>query len=98
MIYVVATLTIKPGTNADLLEAAKPCIEGTRNEPGCISYDLNQSQTDKNTMVFVERWESRDALQSHFTAPHMAVWREKGAQYIVGRKVEIIHPEKIETL
>lgn len=98
MIYVIATLNIKPGTAADVFKAAGPCIEATRLEPGCISYDLNQSLTDEDIVVFVERWKSREDLQQHFTRPHMAVWREKGGEFIVGRKVEIIHPEKVEEL
>lgn len=98
MIYVIATLTIKPGTAADLLKAAMPCIEGTRKEAGCISYDLNQSLTNENQLVFIEAWKSREDLDLHFKQPHMAVWREEGAQYITDRKIEIIHPEDVENL
>jgi quinol monooxygenase YgiN len=98
MIYVVATLTIKPQTVVNVIAAARPCIEATRKESGCISYDLNQSMSDDDTLVFVERWESRGDLDQHFKQPHMAVWREIGAQYIVDRKIEIIHPADVEVL
>ena len=98
MIYVIATLTIKPGTAADVLAAAGPCIEGTRNEPGCLSYDLNQSLTDENKLVFVEKWKSREDLNQHFKQPHMVEWREKGAQYIEGRNIEIIDAANVEIL
>lgn len=98
MIYVVATLTIKPDSLAALREAAMPCIEATREEPGCIFYDLNTSVSNSQRVVFVEQWKSRADLENHFSAPHMKVWREKSAPMIVSRKIEIIHPEKIETL
>ncbi len=98
MIYVIATLTIKPGTAVDVFAAVGPCIEATRNEAGCLSYDLNQSLTDENTLVFVERWKSRADLNQHFKQPHMVEWREKGAQYIDGRKIEIINAADVETL
>jgi len=98
MIYVIATLTIKPGTSADVFAAAGPCIEGTRNEAGCLSYELNQSLTDENTLVFIERWKSRADLDQHFKQPHMDEWRKKGAQYIDGRKIEIIDPANVEIL
>ncbi len=98
MIYVIATLTIKPDTRADILAAAGPCIEGTRNEAGCLSYDLNQSLTDENTLVFIERWKSREDLNQHFKQPHMVEWREKAAQYIEGRNIEIIDPAEVESL
>ena len=37
MIYVVATLTIKPETRAEFIAAATACIEGTRKEPGNVA-------------------------------------------------------------
>ena len=45
MIYVVATLTIKPETRADMISAAKACIAETRKEAGNIAYDLHESVT-----------------------------------------------------
>ncbi|NKB50818.1 MAG: antibiotic biosynthesis monooxygenase [Rhizobiaceae bacterium] len=90
MIYLVATLTIKPGSLPNFIDAAKTCIEATRREAGCISYDLHQSQTDENTLVFVERWENQESLDGHFNAPHFAVWREAGGPYFTSRKIEII--------
>ena len=90
MIYLVATLTIKPGSLPQFIDAAKTCIGATRQEPGCISYDLTQSQTDENTLFFIERWESQEALDGHFKAPHFKIWREAGGAYFTSRKIEII--------
>jgi len=98
MIYVIATITIKPGSAASVLEAANPCIKATREETGCISYDLTQSMNDENTLTFVERWESYDNLKSHFNQPHMLLWREKGAQFITDRNIEIITAESVKQL
>lgn len=98
MIIVISTLTAKPGTADQVFAAAAPCIEATRHEPGCVSYDLNESRTIPDQLVFVERWETREHLQSHFDQPHMAAWREAGAPYILNRQIEIIHADKIETL
>jgi len=98
MIYLTATLKIKPGTFDAIREAVMPCIEATRQEPGCISYDLYASVSDSESMIFVERWKSRDALTEHFSMPHLIAWREAGADYFVDRKIEIIHPERVETL
>ncbi|WP_199900078.1 putative quinol monooxygenase, partial [Rhodopseudomonas sp. B29] len=43
MIYIVATLTVKPEMRAELIAAAKACIAGSRQEPGNIAYDLHES-------------------------------------------------------
>lgn len=98
MIFLIATLTIKPGSLPAIREAVMPCIEATRLEPGCISYDLHESITDPDTLVFVERWTNREALTEHFSAPHLIAWRDAGAGYFVDRKIEIIHPDHVEEL
>ena len=70
----------------------------TRAEPGCVIYDLNGSVTNSNRVVFVEQWKSRDDLEAHFTRPHMKVFRDATASLVESRTVEVIHPERIETL
>lgn len=97
MIYVIATLSLKPGGREHLLEPARVCIAETRKEVGCISYDLGASVTDDDTMVFVERWETREALTAHSKQPHLAAWREASAPWLVSRRIEIVHPQTVET-
>ena len=96
MILVVATIVIRP----DTLEAIRPhalaCIEATRKESGCIAYDLHASMTDPERLVFVEKWETREALTAHSKQPHLAAWREASAPYLVSRTIEIVHPERVE--
>ena len=94
MIYLIATLTIEPGSLPKFIGAAKTCIEATRQEPGCISYDLTQSLTDENTVYFVERWENQAAIDAHLVAPHFKVWREAGSPYFTSRKIEIIDADE----
>ena len=74
MIYVVATLTVKPETRAEFIAAATACIKETRKEPGNIAYDLHESVTDPSKMVFVEQWDNADALVPHRSAAHMDLW------------------------
>jgi quinol monooxygenase YgiN len=96
MIYVIATLKIRPGTLEALANLAQPLIAGTRAEAGCLLYDFNASITDPETAVFIEKWESREALEAHFNTPHIAIWREANKAYVLSAKVEIIHPDRIE--
>ena len=98
MIYLIATLTIKPGSMDAIYEAVMPCIEATREETGCISYDLHRSITNENKLVFVECWQDRAALDAHFKEPHLVAWRDAGAAYFVDRKIEIINPANVEVI
>lgn len=95
MIYLIATLKIKPGSQETLKNLVAPCIEGTRNEPGNISYDLLASMTDENTLTFVERWENQEAVDNHFTEPHFLTWREAASEYFLDRKIEVITPQDV---
>jgi quinol monooxygenase YgiN len=97
MIYVIATLTLKPGAREHILAPARACIAETRKEKGCISYDLLDSVADPETMVFVERWETREDLSAHSKQPHLTVWREASGPHLVSRVIEIVHSDKIET-
>lgn len=98
MIYVVATMHIKPEMREQVLAAARIAIAETLKENGCQSYDMHASVTDPNKLVFVERWDNRDCLTSHMNMPHFKEWRKVANEAIVSRKVEIIAPEKVDVL
>ena len=97
MIYVVATLTVKPEARAELIAAAKACIKETRKESGNIAYDMHESITDPAKMVFVEQWENAEALAPHRSAEHMKTFGRVAVQcFAAPPKIEIITPEKVD--
>ena len=98
MIYLISTAHLKPGTRETCVAPARVCIEASRKDAGCIAYDLNLSVTDPDRMVFVEVWESKAALDAHFQTAHFKAWRAAVADLVVSRKLEMITPEKVETL
>lgn len=96
MIYVVATLSVKPEARAELIEAAKACIAGSRKEPGNIAYDLHESVTDPARMVFVEQWENAEALEPHRKAEHFKAFGRIAANCLTAPpKIEIITPADV---
>jgi quinol monooxygenase YgiN len=98
VIYVVATLTVKPETRAEFIAAATACIKETRKEPGNIAYDLHESVTDPAKMVFVEQWENMEALGPHRTAEHMKAFGRVAVKCMSAPpRIEYITPEKVET-
>ncbi|TXJ23507.1 MAG: antibiotic biosynthesis monooxygenase [Afipia sp.] len=97
MIYVVATLTIKPETRADMIAAAKACIVETRKEVGNIAYDLHESVTDPAKLVFVEQWENAEALVPHRSAEHMKTFGRVVVKCLAAPpKIEVITPANVE--
>lgn len=98
MIYVLATVTVRPEHRADFLENARTVIAATLREPDCQSYDLMSSITEPNCFVFVERWASRDALSRHFETPHLQEWKRVSVDFVEKTIVEVIAPDHVETL
>jgi quinol monooxygenase YgiN len=98
MIYVIATLIVRPEKRADFLENARIVIAATVREAGCVTYDLTSSITEPNEFIFVERWQTREALAAHFETAHLQHWRRVSSEYLVSRTVEIIAPQTVEEL
>jgi quinol monooxygenase YgiN len=97
VIYVVATLTVKPETRAEFIAAATACIKETRKEAGNIAYDLHESVTDHTRMVFVEQWENAEALVPHRAAEHMKTFGRVAVKcFAAPPRIEVITPEKVE--
>jgi quinol monooxygenase YgiN len=97
VIYVVATLTVKPETRAEFIAAATACIRETRKEPGNIAYDMHESVTDPSKMVFVEQWESIEPTVPHRTAEHMKTFGRVAVKCMSAPpKIETITPTKVD--
>ena len=97
MIYVVATLTVKPETRAEFIAAATACIKETRKEPGNIAYDLHESVTDPAKMVFVEQWEIHEALAPHEASEHVKAFLRIVVKCLAAPpRIEIITPAKVD--
>jgi quinol monooxygenase YgiN len=98
MIYVIAELSIKPGSAEKAAAAARQAVAETNKEDGCIFYQMHLNVSDPTKLVVVERWESREALDAHLLTPHLKAWRAAGADFVTARKVEVIAPASVSGL
>lgn len=53
---------------AQVAELLKKAAELSREEPGCIRFEVYQSQSDPAKILLCEHWESQEAHQVHRTA------------------------------
>ena len=74
---VVARIIAKPDKVEEVRDALKGLVAPTRNEPGCIVYELLQNTGDPTDFTFVEEWESEAALASHAASDHIKATRVK---------------------
>jgi quinol monooxygenase YgiN len=97
VIYVVATLTVKPEARAELIAGATACIKETRKEAGNIAYDLHESVTDPTRMVFVEQWENAEALVPHRATEHMKTFGRIAVKCMAAPpRIEVITPAQVD--
>jgi quinol monooxygenase YgiN len=75
MIILAGSLRIAPGQRDAALEPMRRMVEGTRAEPGCISYAFSFDLLDDHMIRIFEVFRDEEALAAHRASPHMAAWR-----------------------
>ncbi|MFB5190937.1 putative quinol monooxygenase [Alicyclobacillus fastidiosus] len=82
MLIVHARLTGKADKRNELLALVESLAKSSRREEGCQSYRFYEDTEVPNDFLFVEQWESQDALDRHAQQPHFASFQEKVAHLV----------------
>lgn len=69
---VVALISAKPGSEAIVRDALTELVGHTRQEEGCLKYELFESAATPGTFVTIEEWTDQAALDAHMASPHIA--------------------------
>ena len=70
-VILTATVRAKAGEEDAVKEALLSLVEPTRQEPGCVCYNLHQSKKEKGHFMFYEIWANQEALDAHGKTDHM---------------------------
>lgn len=65
MILLIAKNTVQEGKQQEFVALAKKMIENTRQEEGCIYYDLVADQNDEQVYFFIEKYKDEQAVEYH---------------------------------
>jgi quinol monooxygenase YgiN len=84
MIVVVGRVRTDADRRADLVRIGQAIARASRSEAGCLGYRLYEDSEADNEFVFVEEWESQQALEKHFGMPHVAEFMQAIRAAIVG--------------
>jgi quinol monooxygenase YgiN len=71
-IRVVARVIALPGKVEEVESVLTKLVKATRQEDGCITYELLHNQKDTTDFTFVEEWESQALLDAHLASAHIA--------------------------
>lgn len=94
-ILVLAKVQPKKGCKDSIVEIAEELVFETLQEDGNIDYQLLQSTKD-DTLTFVEKWESPEALKKHMGSPHFLNFGEESGEFVENMDIQVIGAEKIE--
>lgn len=70
-VIVVASFKAKSGQEEKALAELSALLGPTREEAGCLQYDLHRSTDDSGVFVFYETWKSRQDLEQHLAMPYL---------------------------
>lgn len=79
---VVAVLKAKPGQETALRQELLALIPPTRQEPGCLNYDLHQAVDQPGHFLFHENWTSKQDLDDHLARPHLTAFLAKAGELL----------------
>jgi len=68
-VVLFARLKVKADKIEQLKTAALKIVADSRNEAGCINYDVHQSVEDETLFFWHETWANKAALDEHFATP-----------------------------
>lgn len=68
---VIARLKSRPEKIAELRDVLYGLLAPTREEAGCIRYEMLENQEDPTEFTFTEEWTDAAALAEHFEIEHI---------------------------
>lgn len=81
MIIVNAKLPTKKEKTTEAIKQAEELIIASRTHKGNISYNLYQDVLD-DSLIFIEKWESKEALDEHMKTPEFIEFGEKIKEFL----------------
>ncbi|MGG6240089.1 putative quinol monooxygenase [Nodosilinea sp. AN01ver1] len=70
-VRTIAKIIARPGQADALKSLLLEIVELARENPGCLSFELQQGQANANEFVTLGQWQSDAAFQSHFRSGYM---------------------------
>jgi quinol monooxygenase YgiN len=70
-IIMCAVFRAKPEYVEELRNRLTEMVLYSREESGCLFYDLHVDQNDESLFTFLEGWESQEALDRHDQTTHV---------------------------
>ncbi len=97
MISVIAKLPIREDKIDEAIAAFKELMTKVAGEEGTLHYTLNRSKANPNTLVVIERYKDKAALEAHSSSSYFKAFFAASAAFI-GGKPEITVMEELHSI
>lgn len=87
MIRLNVFIQVSESNRVAALEVAKELVARSREDIGCIAYDVFESATRNDVLMICETWQDAESLAAHEQAPHFVTLVPK-IQQLASMKLE----------
>lgn len=77
MVGVIAKLVIQEGKIDEAIELFKELMKSVAEEEGTLFYTMNRDKANPNTLIIMERYKDKEALEAHSTTPQFKAFFKK---------------------
>jgi quinol monooxygenase YgiN len=71
IVTLVVSFQARPGKEAELRALLTGMLAPTRQEAGCLNYDLHTAPDDPSKFLFYENWAGKAHHEAHDKTPHV---------------------------
>lgn len=92
MVKVIAKISSRAGMADQLRQVLTALVVPSRDEPGCLGYEMFQDEEDPVEFVAVENWADAEAAAAHMNTAHVAEAIAKATDWLA--QPPVIHRYK----
>ena len=85
MVSFIARLPIQENKVEEAIAAIKEFMVEVAKEEGTLFYTLNRDPKNPDTLVFMERYKDKAALDAHMASPQFKAFLAKGMPLLAGQ-------------
>ena len=80
-VIIAGTVRVPPDRLASLKPHMLAMLAASRDEDGCLTYSYGEDVAEPGLIRVFEAWRDQAAIEAHFRADHMKVWRAACAEH-----------------
>jgi quinol monooxygenase YgiN len=91
MVVLAVTWIAKVGREAEVESIFSKLTEASRQEPGCVTYQVHRHKTEPRRFFIYEQYKDDAALEAHRAAPHFLQFARKELPRIADRVEGVVY-------